>query len=56
MATTNRWVAAQQYERNFWADASSQIARGAYTQFDWYRWRAEQLAKQLTDGWSQVSS
>ena len=48
MATIDRWVAAQQYERNFWADAASQVARGAFTQFDWYRWRAEQLARQLT--------
>jgi SAM-dependent methyltransferase len=48
MATVQRWVAAQHYERNFWADASSQIARGAGTQFDWYRWRADQLARRLS--------
>jgi SAM-dependent methyltransferase len=47
MATVKRWVAAQHYERNFWADAASQITRGAGTQFDWYRWRAEQLSEQL---------
>jgi SAM-dependent methyltransferase len=48
MATVQRWVAAQDYERNFWADASSKIARGARSQFDWYRWRAEQLEQRLS--------
>jgi SAM-dependent methyltransferase len=47
MATVQRWVAAQHYERDFWADTSSQIARGSVSQFDWYRWRAEQLAARL---------
>jgi SAM-dependent methyltransferase len=47
MATVQRWTAAQHYERNFWADASSQIAHGAGTQFDWYRWRADQLVQRL---------
>jgi SAM-dependent methyltransferase len=48
MATIQRWVAAQHYERHFWADASSQIARGSASQFDWYRGRAQQLAERLS--------
>jgi SAM-dependent methyltransferase len=48
MATVQRWVAAQHYERDFWADASSQIASGSASQFDWYRWRADQLAARLS--------
>src|SRR4029079_11048583 len=47
MATVQRWAAAQHYERSFWADTSSQIARGSVTHFDWYRGRAEQLVDRL---------
>ena len=43
MATTQRWQAAQTYEKAFWADQSSEIGSGSIAQFDWYRWRAEQL-------------
>ena len=47
MATVQRWIAAQHYERSFWAETSSRIARGSVTPFDWYRGRAEQLADRL---------
>lgn len=47
MATVQRWSAAQNYEKLFWADTSSQIMSGSATQFDWYRWRAEQLTARL---------
>lgn len=47
MATVQRWVAAQDYEKLYWADASSQIVSGSVGQFDWYRWRAEQLTARL---------
>ena len=57
MATVQRWVAAQHYEQNFWADTSSRIARGSVTHFDWYRGRAEQLADRLRRfGLSDVTS
>jgi SAM-dependent methyltransferase len=47
MATVQRWVAAQHYERSFWADTSSRIAGRSITPFDWYRGRAEQLTDRL---------
>jgi SAM-dependent methyltransferase len=47
MATMQRWHAAQEYERAFWAGQSSQIVSGSISQFDWYRWRAEELTKLL---------
>jgi SAM-dependent methyltransferase len=47
MATGHRWAAAQNYEKNFWADASARISSGSVGPFDWYRERAEQLADRL---------
>jgi SAM-dependent methyltransferase len=47
MTTLGRWKTAQQYERNYWAGVSSEITSGSAPQFEWYRWRAEQLVKRL---------
>jgi SAM-dependent methyltransferase len=47
MTTTERWETAQQYERTYWAGISSEITSGSAPQFEWYRWRADQLVKRL---------
>ena len=62
MVSSARWQAAQQYERGFWESVAARIAKGASSQLDWYRWRAEQLAlrlrslglEQLTEGRARV--
>lgn len=47
MVTTERWSAAQSYERDYWAGFAEQIAAGSVSQMDWYGWRARQLAARL---------
>jgi SAM-dependent methyltransferase len=47
MVTTARWIAAQSYERDWWADYAAQIAAGSIPQMDWYGWRARQLSARL---------
>lgn len=47
MDTKQRWEAAQTYERSYWENAAQRIETGSRDQFDWYGWRADQLAKRL---------
>ncbi len=47
MVTQERWTAAQQYERAYWTSQAEQIAQGAISQLEWYRWRANQLTERL---------
>jgi SAM-dependent methyltransferase len=47
MAISNRWKAAQQYERGYWSSVATRIAKGSAAQLDWYRTRAERLARRL---------
>jgi SAM-dependent methyltransferase len=47
MVTSDRWMAAQQYERGYWEGVASRIAQGSASQMDWYRWRADQLVARL---------
>jgi SAM-dependent methyltransferase len=62
MVSPARWQTAQQYERAYWATLATRIAEGSVSQLDWYRWRAEQLARKLrslglahlTDGRARV--
>jgi SAM-dependent methyltransferase len=42
-----RWQRAQEYERSYWETQAAQIATGTVAQFDWYRWRADQLMHKL---------
>lgn len=49
MVTSERWHAAQRYERGYWEREADEIASGALEQMDWYRWRAEALAERLDD-------
>jgi SAM-dependent methyltransferase len=46
-AITERWTAAQQYERGYWASVAERIASGDAPQLEWYQWRAEQLTERL---------
>lgn len=46
-ANGDRWQTAQEYERGYWNSRADQVARGASSQLDWYRWRAEQLQVRL---------
>jgi len=62
MVSLGRWTRAQEYERGYWASQAKQIAAGATTQLDWYRWRADQLIAwlrrlglaELTEGSAKV--
>ncbi len=47
MVNVARWRSAQRYERAYWESQAAQIAVGSLAQMDWYKWRAEQLAKRL---------
>jgi SAM-dependent methyltransferase len=47
MVSLARWQRAQQYERHYWQSLAAHIAQGSVSQFDWYQWRAEQLALRL---------
>ncbi len=47
MVELARWHAAQRYERAYWESQAAQIATGSLARMDWYKWRAEQLAKRL---------
>jgi SAM-dependent methyltransferase len=47
MATMQRWLTAQEYEKGYWATRSSLIGGGTTAQLDWYNWRAEQLTARL---------
>lgn len=47
MVTTARWQMAQSYERGYWESQAQQIADGAVPQFEWYKWRADQLCQHL---------
>ena len=47
MVTTERWIAAQSSERDWWVHYAEQIAAGSISQMDWYGWRARQLAARL---------
>ena len=48
MVSPARWQTAQRYERGFWESVAARIAEGSTSQLEWYRWRAEQLARRLT--------
>jgi SAM-dependent methyltransferase len=62
MVSLARWQRAQQYERGYWESLATRIATGALPQFEWYRWRADQLVLRLralglghlTDGGARV--
>jgi SAM-dependent methyltransferase len=47
MVGLGRWKAAQRYEQGYWARQAEQIAAGATSQLDWYRWRSDQLVQRL---------
>jgi SAM-dependent methyltransferase len=47
MVRTERWKAAQRYERSYWENASATVAVGAAPQLEWYRWRADRLVERL---------
>jgi len=62
MVGPGRWRTAQRYEQSFWAGQAEQIAAGATSQLDWYKWRSDRLAERLnrtglgtlTDGSARV--
>jgi len=45
---TERWAAAQAYERSFWKGLAERIASGAANQLTWYRLNAEAYRSQIT--------
>lgn len=47
MVSRSRWLAAQVYEREYWRKQAEEIASGAMPQYDWYKWRADQLVGRL---------
>jgi len=47
MVSPARWQHAQQYERGYWESQATLIATGSISQFEWYRWRAQQLVRRL---------
>ena len=47
MVGLGRWKAAQRYEQGYWASQAEQIAAGATSQLDWYKWRSDQLVQRL---------
>jgi SAM-dependent methyltransferase len=47
MVGLGRWKTAQRYEQGFWASQAEQIAAGATSQLDWYKWRSDQLTQRL---------
>jgi SAM-dependent methyltransferase len=46
-ATSDRWKAAQQYEKGYWASVARKISEGSAAQLDWYRSRADRLVRRL---------
>ena len=49
MVTQERWEVAQEYEQHYWQELADRISTGAQEQLDWYKWRADQLAKRLEE-------
>ena len=47
MVGLGRWRTAQRYEQGYWATQADQIAAGATSQLDWYKWRSDQLTERL---------
>ena len=47
MVGLGRWKTAQRYEQGYWASQAEQIAAGAASQLDWYKWRSDQLSQRL---------
>jgi SAM-dependent methyltransferase len=47
MATKERWIKAQEYERGYWERFAESITDGSYEQLGFYEWRANQLSDRL---------
>jgi SAM-dependent methyltransferase len=47
MATRERWLKAQEYERGYWEAMAQKIAEDSYEQLGFYEWRAGQLSERL---------
>ena len=47
MVGVGRWKTAQRYEQGYWASQAEQIAAGATSQLNWYKWRSDQLVQRL---------
>jgi len=49
VVTNDRWQAAQEYERQHWQELADRIAKSTGNTLRWYRWKAGELEKYLTE-------